>query len=75
MRPDRRTSNGRMVSSVFSGDRVIDRIYKWQRLNEEHRPLQVPAREHSTRDELDTNRNEPYRAIDRNRALIGKTYP
>ena len=37
--------------------------------------LKVLAREHLTPDELDTNRNEPYRAIDRNRALIGKTYP
>jgi hypothetical protein len=34
MRPDRRTSNGRMVSSVFSGDRVIDRNYKWPELAE-----------------------------------------
>src|SRR4051812_9134422 len=39
------------------------------------RRLQVPAREHSTLDELDPSRNEPYRAIDRNRALKGKTYP
>ncbi|MEA2958770.1 MAG: hypothetical protein QOJ58_4296 [Alphaproteobacteria bacterium] len=39
------------------------------------RRLKVAAREHSTLDELDTSRNEPYRAIDRNRALKGKTYP
>ena len=28
------------------------------------RRLQVPASEHSTLDELDTSRNEPYRAIE-----------
>jgi hypothetical protein len=39
------------------------------------RPLQIPAREHSTLDELDPGRNEPYRAIGRKCALIGETYP
>ena len=39
------------------------------------RPLQIPAREHSTLDELDPSRNEPYRAIERKRALIGRDVP